>query len=400
MDFYTQDWVFTKNGGGAMEAEYSLLLELVRSQMTGATPALPENPNWELLGLMARRHKLEPFLYMALQGIDLPRALSDRLYTAYHKALFRDTQFDHIRMQVTQALQKHNIPHIFMRGICLKQHYPLPWLRTMADIDILIHDRDLPAIRKAMAETDGQAVYGDGNHRNYKFPEGVSLEFHPQLLHPGSPVGTAVNPGWQYVPHQINACQQMSEEGFYLNIMCHFANHFFAGGAGIRFVLDIWVCNHVRKAEMDRSFVEQELEKAGLLEFAKKIEQLSEIWFSGAPMAPELEPLAQYICTSGLHGREDRAQLNAVSFSKGGTGFSALMGKVFYPRGDLENRFDWVRGRWYLIPAAWFARVWFAVTQRLPLIKRWHKCTRQFTKEEIQQNKNMLMDFGLKSVGG
>lgn len=382
-----------------MEAEYSLLLALIRSPFTGAAPVLPENPPWEALSQAARRHKLEPLVYLALQDVDMPEAVRDRLYSAYHKALFRDTQYDHVQLQVSQVLEKHKIPHVFMRGICLKRHYPMPWLRTMADMDILVHARDLPAIAKAMAETEGQAVYGDGNHRNYKFPQGVSLEFHPQLLHPGSPVGTVVNPGWQYVPSQEGYCQQMGEEGFYLNIMCHFANHFFAGGAGIRFVLDIWVCRHLRKEPMDRTFVEQELEKAGLLEFARKIEQLAEIWFSDAPMVPELEQLAQYICTSGLHGREDRAHLNAICFSRGGTGFSALMSKVFYPRGDLENRFDWVQGRWYLLPAAWVVRAWIALTQRLPMVKRWHKGTKQYSKEEIAQNKNMLRDFGLKSLG-
>ena len=229
-----------------MKAEYALLLALVRNQMDGTAFSVPEHLDWDAFAKAVHNHRLEPFAYMALDGMTIPPELTNQLFAAYHKAVFRDAQFDYVYTQLQQLLRQHRIAHVFMRGICMKAHYPMSCLRTMADLDILVHARDLPRIRKAMGYTDAQECHGDGNHRTYAFAQGVTVEFHPMLLHSSSPVGTGVNPGWQYVPQQEDFSQEMSPEGFYLNIFCHFANHFFGGGAGIRFILDIWICRHLR----------------------------------------------------------------------------------------------------------------------------------------------------------
>lgn len=378
-----------------MTAQYELLIALIRSQMNGTAYTLPPNSDLQALADIARKHKLEPFLYMALENDSLPQPLADRLFGTYHRAHFRDVQYDYVQQEITQALTQKGIDHVFMRGICLKHAYPDPALRTMSDIDILVRSHDLPKLRKALKHTNGVQEAGDGNHRNYRFPPDVKAEFHPMLLHCSSPVATEINPGWQLVPdNQPTFRKEMSPEGFYLNVMCHFANHFFAGGAGIRFVLDIWVCNHRMPPLTDRAFVEAELKRVGIADFAKKAEQLSEIWFSGSPMDPELQEMAEYIFASGLHGRDDYAMLNAICFSPGGSGFSALLRRIFYPKGDLENRYDWVQGRPWLKWAAWLARAFRVVTRRFGMLFRWSKGTGSFTKEQIRKQKEKLERFG------
>ena len=382
--------------GVAMQAEYAVLLSMVRSQMNGTPFVLPEDVDMDQLVRFATAHSLEPFVYAALEDKALPEELADRLFGAYHNAIFRDTQFDFVRQQVSQVLSKEGIEHVFMRGICLKEDYPMPSLRTMSDVDVLVRAEDLPKIRHAMASTNAAACYGDGNHRNFIFPQNIEVEFHPMLLHCSAPVGTAINPGWQYVPKgQPGFCHVMTEEGFYLNVMSHFASHFFTNGAGIRFVLDIWVCRNRRKVAIDRAFVEQELQRLGLLDFAQKVEKLGQVWFSGEPMQPELEEIEAYICSSSLHGLKDRGHLNALCFAPGGNSFSALWGKAFYPKGDLENRFDWLQGRPWLKPVAWMVRAWIALTRRLPAIRQWHAGTKQYSKAQIQQQQEKLARFGV-----
>ena len=188
----------------------------------------------------------------------------------------------------------------------------------------------------------------------------------------------------------------MTEEGFYINVMAHLANHFVSGGVGIRFVLDIWVCNHLRVPRYDRQRVEQELERVGLLEFARKIEALAQWWFSDTPATAELEALADYIISSGSHGDECRAMLNAICLSPGKSRGSALWHKIFYPRQDLETRFDWVVGRPWFLPVAWIVRAWKALTGRRKRIFRWSKGTQSFTEEQIEQQRKLLREFGIK----
>lgn len=382
-----------------MTANYDLLIRIVRSQLTSAPCPSLENADLHALAELARKHRLEPFLFAALQDMPMEDPLANRLCGAYHRSHFQDAQFDYVRDQISDALCKCGIDHVFMRGIAMKHAYPDPALRTMSDLDVLVHSRDLPRLRKALKQLDCQSEPGDGNHRNYLFPPGVKVEFHPMLLHCSSPVATGINPGWQLVPEgQPGHCKEMSPEGFYLNILCHFANHFFAGGAGIRFMIDVWLCNHRMPPVKDRSFVEQELKRVGIWGFARNIEKLSECWFSGEPMEDGLEEMADYICTSGIHGRDDRAMLNAICFSPRKSRFSALLKKVFYPKGDLENRYDWVQGRPWLLWLAWLVRAWNVLTSRIGMMLHWSKGTKRYSPEQIARQQEIILRFNKENT--
>ena len=380
-----------------MSQESKLLLALLRQEIAGVPAEIPESIDWNAFLELAVFHSLEALVYSGLQSFtEVPKRVLAQLEGAYHHAIFRDTQFSFIRSELTKALTDEGVSHIFLKGSCLKQDYPVPALRTMSDIDILIHVENFEKIDRAAAKLSGKRKDGDGNHRNFLFPGDVLVEFHPNLLHHSIPVGTGINPGWQYaLEGGFGGERFLSEEGFYLSILCHLANHFVTSGVGVRFVLDIWVCRHLRKAQLDRSFVEQELERFGLLEFTQKIEALSEAWFGNGEMSPELEELGEYILSSGTHGTVDRAMLNAVSLAPGGSATSALWKKMFYPRGELEDRYPWCRGKAWLLPAAWCTRAFQAVTRRGSMILDWQKGMGAVSKESAAAQREKLKRFGI-----
>ena len=146
----------------------------------------------------------------------------------------------------------------------------------------------------------------------------------------------------------------------------------------------------------DPAFVAGELERAGLAGFARRAEALAEAWFGGGAMTPELAELGEYVLTSGAHGTEKRAVLNAACFSRGGTGASALLERAFYPRAELENRFPWLRGRPWLLPAAWCARAFRAVTRHGGHIRRWSGAAARITPEELAEQREKLRRFGFQ----
>lgn len=382
-----------------MTLEQKLLIDAVRTSVTGSPAKLESEPNWEKFLVLARAHKLEALAYDGLQtsNVALPDAAKQFLDGAYMKAIFRDTQMEYLKGKLQAALEERGIMHIFLKGTVLKHSYPIPALRTMCDMDILVYAEDFDRIDNVAKELGGKALSGDGNHRNYVFGSGVAVEFHPNLLHHATPVGTGINPGWQYAKDmQESFSKELTEEGFYLNTICHLANHFVSGGVGVRFVLDVWVNRHLRKPEVDRTFVEAELERFGLLDFAQNIEQLADAWFGNLPMTPLLQELGEYILTSGSHGVADRAMLNALSLSPGGNRFSALWKKAFYPKIELEDRFPWCKGKPLLLPAAWCCRAFKAVTNHGDLILKWGKGTRNFTPDQIQLQKEKLQRFGIR----
>lgn len=382
-----------------MTPESELLIGALRRSIISTNEYLSLNVDWKQLLLLAKRHMLLPLLYDGLRKSpgdweQVPEGAKTILHQAFLQAVYADTQSTDVKQQLTMRLSAASIPHIPLKGAVLKENYPEPSLRTMCDIDILVHTKDFPPIDKIAKALGGIPGHSDGNHRNYGFPGGVEVEFHPNLLHQDTPVGTQINPGWQYADPQ-NPCK-LTEEGFYLNTICHLANHFVAGGVGVRFVLDVWVNRHLRKPEFDREIVEKELNSFGLLDFAQKIEALAEWWFGEGESSPVLEELGEYILTSGSHGRADRAILNAVSLSLGGTRASALVGKMFYSREEMEDRFPWCKGKPWLLPAAWCTRAFKAVTKHGHLILKWSKDTGKVTNEQVAEQKEKLRRFGIR----
>lgn len=386
-----------------MTREQKLMIDALRVAVGGDERQLDLQVDWQTLIQLASSHTLLPLLCQGLQKAPnawdhVPEAAKRVLNHAYMQAVVMDARLEHTMQQLKAQLCQAGVPHIFLKGAVLKYDYPVPALRTMCDLDVLIYGKDAKTVDRVATDMKGVKEEGDGNHYNYRFPGGVLVEFHPNLLHHATPVAAQINPGWQYASKdESSCCRTLTEEGIYLNTICHLADHFVAGGVGARFVLDVWVSRHLRKNQPDRAFVEAELSKFGLLDFAQNIEQLAECWFADEQTTPVLEDLGEYILTSGSYGNMEQATLNAVSLAPGGSRFKALWKKAFYPRQELEDRYPWCRGKAWLLPAAWFARAFRAVTRNGKLIVKWSNNTAKVDKEKLAEHQQRLRRFGIRT---
>ena len=72
-----------------------------------------------------------------------------------------------------------------------------------------------------------------------------------------------------------------------------------------------------------------------------------------------------------------------------------MLKKASYSRAEMEDRFTWLKGRPWLMPAAWCVRVLRAVTRHVDLIVEGGKRTGQFSKAEIAQQREKLARFGI-----
>lgn len=380
-----------------MTTEHQLISLLRRAATVLPASMPPCDTDWPALLVLAQRHHVENLLWYALRDRnEVPPEVRSTLERKHQAALFRDAQSEFTSGEVGQALSGGHIPHILLRGAVLKRDYPSSDMRSMSDLDILVRTEGFPSVRRAVEPLGGRLVHSDGGHRTYVLPPDVVVEFHPDLIYAASPVGTAINPGWQYVrpdsgPYRL----ELTEEGFYLNLLCHLAYHFAKGGTGVRSVLDVWVYRHRHTTQPDRVFVEEELHRAGLLDFARRIEALSEAWFGTGEMTPELAELGDYILASGAYGTEQRSALNAASFSGGGR--SAILKRAFYPRAEMEQRFPWLKGRPYLLPAAWCLRAGKAATVHRKQLKSWTGMAVGLSRAEIAAQKQKLARFGLRT---
>ena len=244
----------------------ALLIHAVKASVCSVPIANLDEPDWNEFIHLVRNHHLDAMAYDGLQKskYPVPQMVEQALSSHYMRAFYQDSQQAYVKKQLQDALVEANIKHIFLKGSVLKDDYPVPALRTMCDLDVLVYAKDFDAIADVVKALGGKAMPGDGNHRNYCFFDSVFVEFHPNLMHHATPVGTGINPGWQYAKKDSPTCSgALTAEGFYLNTICHLASHFVDCGVGVRYVLDVWVNRHLRKPEADRAFVEAELKRFG-----------------------------------------------------------------------------------------------------------------------------------------
>jgi hypothetical protein len=138
------------------------------------------------------------------------------------------------------------------------------------------------------------------------------------------------------------------EDELVFNIV-HLAEHFKEGGAGVRFIIDVYVYSRIK---MDREYVEQELTKLGLNEFYHHILYLANYWFADGENAELTEKLADFIMNGGVFGDKENAAALAVE-----EGRVRHLVKVCFPDYDsMKSMFPWLEGKGVLLPYAWGLR--------------------------------------------
>lgn len=374
------------------ESAEKTFLRILRSHLRQEPISLPESPDWEGIAALASMHSLQAMVWHTVKDVsDIPEAVRKKLRAGFHATVFAEAQQTWLARQISKSFQERGIDYVLLRGSCLKESYPVPSLRTMSDIDVLVRMEDYEAIHACMTDMGAEQALQDDNHRNYRC-SGALVEFHPNLLRHTDPGGQVLNPGWQFVrqdaPHVLNP------EGEYLYTLCHLAHHFMGGGTGVRSVADVWVSLTARPAP-DRAWLEQTLAHCGLLSFVHNMEDLARAWFADGEMTPLLEELGAYILTCGTYGREDRAYLSNAAISGGK--WAGLRKKLFPGRAVLEDTCPWSKGKPLLLPAAWCARLWRKSTAGGgAAMKRWGSSAMQVDKEAVESHSEMFRRFGLE----
>ncbi len=350
------------------------------------------NISWENVLLLARRHNVSGLCYYGLKQqrevlSHLPQEVQEGFLQDYRKTLHQGVGWETLRGNIATTLKASNIRYAFLKGACISAFYPVKELRSMCDMDLLVLPQDHGRITTAFSQMGAVEEMGDGNHYNYRFPNGFRVECHPNLVHPGEWGSDVLNPGWQFVQEGSTV---LTAEGLYLHTLCHLAGHLLSGGAGVRFVLDLWLLSRSWEGTCP---YEEGISALGLMDFHRNILALGEAWFGAGELTDTLEELADYIFTSGSHGFAQRAALNAVSVS--GSRKNAVLRRVFCPREALETRFHWVRGRPVLLPVAWLSRCVLVLTSRRNTIAAWHRHSGRVSAQDVKAQKEKLIRFGL-----
>lgn len=354
-----------------MDRESEYLLHLLGAYVREEEPEILPDADWDVLFRLAHIH--------SVPGILGNLSMSWELYVDDRNASFAReicmstiAGFAHRTALADLFLEKlaeNGIDHIVMKGYVLKDYYPVPELRTFGDIDILIRPEDRQKCHELMlalgypVKTDWEPVY------SYKRPNEF-YEIHTRLMEVDvsekADYQAYFRDPWQYTVPDGEHRYQLRPEYHFLYLLVHLAKHIKGGGAGVRLYLDVAVFVRHFRDSLDWGWVEAELEKLRLTDFANTIFAFVRRYFGiespvTLPQVAEalLEELAVQTVSGGVFGQDDRdSGTNTLKAEKADTPRPAVILKRLFPAAKtIESRYTYLQGRRWLLPAAWIHRL-------------------------------------------
>lgn len=257
-------------------------------------------------------------------------------------------------------LEEMQAKHMPLKGYIIKNLYPSPDMRTMGDLDLLIEEERCGEIVAAFV-AEGFTSCAEGDLHSNVERGNAYIEFHRSMVNEkhetlskyfGKGFGRAkLSQGYSYR-------YELSHEDLYIFLIAHIAKHYRYGGTGIRSLLDLYV---YRKAypDMDCRYIDTELEKINLLVFGKKIEKISDDWYSGG-FSGEYDTVSSYIVSGGVYGDENAPLLNEfINDTQGSIKVTKIKNwftTVFPGKELMTTRYPVLKKCIILLPLFWVVR--------------------------------------------
>ncbi len=386
-----------------MDAKTSrILFALLRSAVCN-TPVTKEERllfNEDMLPEMmniAKKHDVINILAFALKKNGLINKEFKELDDKISISIYRYIKLDYELKNICNALETAKIPFIPLKGSVIREYYPEPWMRTSADIDVLIHDCDIETAKAYF--TDNLKYKYAGMHEyeaSFYTASGCHVELHFNLIDNdlANSAAKVLDKVWDTAIKHNNYeywCE-MSGELFYFYHIAHMAKHFEIGGCGIRPFIDLYILNH--NFNYDRKTCDSLFADAGLTKFSKAAELLSEVWFNNAEHTDITYQMQDYILRGGVFGTHENEVM--VQKQKLGGKYEYILYKIFIPYKELKKLYPILEKHRWLTPIMeirrWFRHIF---VWRLKRAATEFQCNNSASEDAVRDVKNLFQNIGL-----
>ncbi len=378
----------------------SYLIALLAAVLHGEVPP-PILPDLDLdfLYKMAARHSVANMACYGLSRLQ-PLPAPDKMKAfqdARHKALAREARQEIETRQILSALEEHHIKCMPLKGFIIKHLYPQPDMRLMADVDILVNHKQMKKAGDIMLSLGYITEHTGSHHDIYHKQPVMNIELHRALI--PERTGTYFDNSWDRARLQAGSrySYEMSNDDFYIYLLAHMAKHYRGGGTGIRSVMDVWVYNQHYKDQLNWNYINTELEKAGLHNFAQSMKALAESWFNPEVSDELYHEMTDFMLANGTYGTNQNASLNKfIQGKKDRDSFTAAKVKytlriLFPDKRHMTIIFPFLQKLPFLLPLCWIIRGIRTVVYRRSNIRRNLSTISYLTKSKVEQMKRIQL---------
>lgn len=371
-----------------MEKYQDQIIDLLNASIHDRKPELnySKDVDWDKIIEESNAHSITGLLYPALKKYDNSKLDVDVL-NSLKKSTFISAvqQSKHIKntAKILELFNKNNIPVIVLKGLVIRNYYPMPDLRTMCDSDVIIHKEDLEKVRTLLLNEGFREEEDAGHHIAFLKP-GFNLEVHWTLANETFRKGQEC-----FQEHIWNDARKIQVDGVdtlalsledqALHFCAHMASHMAISGFGVRQLADlVLLVEHEGKNINWNNFIEK-AKKSGLHKFSIGMFKVCNYLFN-MEIPKELKDnnndeeviklVINDIFTGGVYGQRDlsftfRAQVgydieedNTISMIK------RYIQIILPPPSKLSDRYGYAKKYKILLPIAWIHHIWVGITTK------------------------------------
>ena len=272
-------------------------LEMVSASIQGLPiPSCPENINGDLIYKLSVRNAVQGILYLAVQSgaVTLSAETEAKLQKSYMAILAREaTQQEEIEY-IRSAFNEKNIEFMFLKGTHLKSLYPVPEMRFMVDMDILVKEKNMNKGGELILARGFTQEMNNGKDIVLVKKPFLTIELHKMLFVEDYFMHDYFTSVWNRV-ELVNGCEyKMPLNDLYVYTLAHLTEHYLEAGSCFRPLMDLYLMEKAY-SKLDFEYINKQFEIIDIEKFAKKIRQLYKCAFDGAEYNDDLVLMENYI---------------------------------------------------------------------------------------------------------
>lgn len=305
---------------------------------------------------VAKSHQLEAIVYYQTKMPELIAPYVQQLY------LFSNRKI--IEQELREDFKRAGIRNMILKGTEIAKYYPIPELRSMGDTDILV-DCSQKDLALQLMEKAG-FIRSGGIYEIHLNKNGMAIELHDKLMYNKETNATELvdffSEMWSFEKNG-----ELDISFHYIYTLVHLMKHFCNEGVGFRQFLDIAVL--YKYANIDKRWVDVQLEKLGLLKFSEICLSLCQRWFDIDLGIQDMlddnffEEATNIIFENGVFGFDaDNKKNRAIAIMNNTEKNRAIVlidkvKNVVFPSYEvLRKKYDFLNRKPILLPLAWVYR--------------------------------------------
>ncbi len=268
---------------GEFSKEEQALLQLLKSALLGEKYRFEEDTDKTILIELAKKHAVIPFLYDAVDEKELPEVYMDIISSESRRTVLQSYRLLFLTKQVSELLERNNIPFAVLKGIATASFYKTPELRKSGDVDLLLLREEDEKKAETLLSEAGFIVSSEqhaNHHTVFVSPDGIDVEVHTMLAEPFAykKINMAMEAQMPLCREHVIKTDSMGVEIPVLDkpfhayeLLLHMLQHFVYAGFGLKLLCDWVILWNYDWLEEEKQLYKQLVEESEISKFAEAV---------------------------------------------------------------------------------------------------------------------------------